>query len=66
MLNNFESSLKAIIYFKKLRKVNVNYSTIDEKLQNHPDWPNVLYISNSLNKWEISKAVGKIEPYDDN
>ena len=61
MLNNYESNVKATIVFLKLLKVNVNSSTVDETLQNHPDWPSLLCISDSLNKWNVSNAAGKIE-----
>ena len=64
MLNNFESNVKATIAFLKLLKVNVNNSTVDETLQNHPDWPSLLCISDSLKKWNIPNAAGKIESSD--
>ena len=64
MLNNYESNVKVTIAFLKLLKVNVNNSTVDETLQNHPDWPSLLCISDSLNKWNIPNAGGRIDTND--
>ena len=64
MLNNFESNVKATIAFLKLLQVNVNNSSVDETMQNHPDWPSLLCISDSLKKWNIPNAAGKIESSD--
>ena len=62
LLNQYEPNVKAIIAFLKLLKVKVNGTTINETLQNHPDWPSMLCISDSFNKWNIPNGAGKIEP----
>jgi uncharacterized membrane protein len=62
MFNQYEPNVKATIAFLKLLKVKVNSKTINETLQNHPDWPTLLCITDSLNKWNIPNAAGKIEP----
>ena len=62
MLQQYEPTIKAIISFADLLKVKVNNATINETLQNHPDWPGLLCISDSLNKWNVPNAAGKIEP----
>jgi ABC-type bacteriocin/lantibiotic exporter with double-glycine peptidase domain len=62
MFNQFEPNVKATIAFLKLHAVKVNHSTVNETLQNHPDWPSMLCISDSLNKWSVPNAAGKIEP----
>ena len=62
MLQQYEPTIKAIISFADLLKVKVNNATINETLQNHPDWPGLLCISDSLTKWNIPNAAGKIEP----
>lgn len=62
MFNRFEPNVKATIVFLKLLDVNVTRSTVDETLQNHPDWPSLLCISDSLTRWNIANAAGKIEP----
>jgi len=61
MLYKFEPIVKATITFLKLLSVKVNNSTVDETLQNHPDWPSLLCISDALSKWNIPNAAGKIE-----
>jgi uncharacterized membrane protein len=60
MLNRLEPNVKATIAFLKLLNIKVTNSTIDETLQNHPDWPSLLCISDSLNKWNIPNAAGRI------
>ncbi len=62
MFNQYEPNVKATIAFLKLFNVKVNSATVDETLQNHPDWPGLLCISDSLNKWNIPNGAGKIEP----
>lgn len=61
MLNQFDPNVKATIAFLKLHNVKVNSSTVNETLQNHPDWPSMLCIADSLNKWNVRNAAGKIE-----
>jgi len=62
MFNQYEPNVKATIAFLKLLNVKVNSATVDETLQNHPEWPGLLCISDSLNKWNIPNGAGKIEP----
>ncbi|MEJ7678510.1 MAG: hypothetical protein WKG06_11755 [Segetibacter sp.] len=62
MFNPYEPNVKATIAFLKLLNVKVNAATVDETLQNHPDWPSVLCVSDSFNKWNIPNGAGKIEP----
>lgn len=62
MFYQFDENVKATIVFLKLLKVKVNSVSVNETLQNHPDWPSMLCISDSLNKWNIPNAAGKIEP----
>jgi len=62
MFNQYEPNVKATIEFLRLLKVKVNDSTVNETLQNHPDWPTLLCISDSLNKWNIPNGAGKINP----
>ncbi|MDP3912923.1 MAG: thioredoxin domain-containing protein [Bacteroidota bacterium] len=61
MVIKFESNVNATISYLKLLKVKVNNSTVDDTLQNHPDWPSLLCISDSLNTWNVPNAAGKIE-----
>lgn len=61
MFNKYDPKVNTIISFLKLFDVKVNNSTVDETLQNHPDWPGLLCISDSLTKWNLPNAAGKIE-----
>jgi ABC-type bacteriocin/lantibiotic exporter with double-glycine peptidase domain len=61
MFTQYEPNVKATISFLKNIKVKVNNATVNETLQNHPDWPSLLCITDSLNKWNIPNGVGKIE-----
>lgn len=61
MFNRLDPNVKATIIFIKLLGVKVTNSTVDDTLQNHPDWPSLLCISDSLNKWNIPNAAGKID-----
>lgn len=62
MVKQFDSTVKAVISFLGLLEVRVNDKTVDEILQSHPNWPSLLAISDSLNKWNIPNGAGKIEP----
>ncbi len=62
MISNYLPNVKAVITFLKLLNVKVNSKTVNETLQNHPNWPSLLCISDTLNKWNIANGVGKIEP----
>lgn len=62
MFNQFEPNVKATISFLKRLGIKVNNATVNETLQNHPDWPTLLCISDSLNKWNIINGAGKIDP----
>lgn len=62
MFIQYEPNVKATIAFLKLLDVKVNSATVNETLQNHPDWPGLLCIADSLNKWNIPNGAGKIEP----
>lgn len=61
MFNQYESTVKATIAFLNLLNVKVNKETVNETLQNHPDWPSLLCISDSLNKWNIPNGAGSID-----
>ena len=61
MFYQYEPNVKAVITYLKQLNVKVNNATINETLQNHPDWPTLLCISDSLNKWNITNAAGKVD-----
>jgi uncharacterized membrane protein len=62
--NSYEPNVKATIAFLKLLKVKVTNATVDDTLQSHPDWPSLLCISDSLNKWHIPNAAARIDKND--
>ncbi len=61
MFNQYEPVVKVVIQYLRLLKVQVTNTTINETLQNHPDWPSLLCVSDSLNLWHIPNAAGKID-----
>ena len=61
MLHQYEANVKATISFLRLLNVKVNDITVNDSLQNHPDWPGLLCISDSLNNLNIANGTGKID-----
>ena len=59
---SYPDEVKAVIRFINLHKVKVNRSAVNIVLQGHPDYPSLLCISDSLRKWKIPNAAGKINP----
>ena len=62
--DNYEPNVKTTIAFLKLLEIKVNNTTVDETLQSHPDWPSLLCISDSLHKWHIPNAAGRLDKND--
>ena len=62
MFSQYDSTVNAAICYLKKLKIKVNSATVNDTLQNHPDWPTLLCVSDSLNKWNIPNGAGKIEP----
>lgn len=60
MFNQYEPNVKAVIVFLKLLGVKVTNTSVDETLQNHPDYPGLLSISDSLSRWNVPNAALKI------
>ena len=60
LLNSYQTPVKATLKFLSLLNVKVNAGTINETLQNHPDWPSLLCISDALNSWNVPNAAGII------
>jgi len=64
MLSRFHPNVKSTIVFLKLLKIKVNSSSVDDTLQNHQNWPSLLSICDSLNKWKVDNVAGEINPSD--
>lgn len=64
MFHQYDPNVRATIAFLKLINVRVNNTTVNETLQNHPDWPSMLCITDSLSKWKIPNGAGKIDVTD--
>lgn len=62
MFNEYGPVIKTTISFLKQLGIKANNYTVNETLQNHPDWPSILCISDSLLKWNIPNAAGKVAP----
>lgn len=64
MLSQFHPNVQTTIVFLRLLKIKVNSATVDKTLRNHQDWPSLLSICDSLNKWKVENVAGKIAPSD--
>lgn len=58
----YTPEVKAVIRLLELLKVRVSRHTVDKTLQEHPDWPSLLCISDSLHQWHISNAAAEMDP----
>jgi len=61
MLFALDPTVQGTIAFLRRLRVKITASTVNETLQNHPDWPSMLSISDALNKWHVPNSAGKIE-----
>jgi uncharacterized membrane protein/thiol-disulfide isomerase/thioredoxin len=57
---HFEPTVEVVIKYLDLLSIDVTKSSVDETLQNHPDWPTMLAISDSFKSWNIPNAALKI------
>lgn len=64
MFKHYHPNVKAVIQFLKLLNVKVSNVSVNETLQNHPDWPALLCISDGLTEWNVPNGAGKIDPDD--
>lgn len=63
MITQYDPTVQATIKFLQLLKVKVNDQTVNDNLQNHPDWPSLLCIADTFTKWNIANGAGSINPY---
>ena len=64
MFKYYHPNVKAVFRLLKLLNVNVSKVTVNETLQNHPDWPALLCLSDGLTQWNVPNGAGKIDPND--
>ena len=55
----YQDTVHSTIIFLKLLNVSVCNSTVNEALQNHPDYPSILSISDCLKEWKIENLAIK-------
>ncbi len=58
-LQKHQPSVAAAVHLLHELKIKICGSTVNETLQNHPDYPSLLSISDSLSKWKIDNAAIK-------
>ncbi|MBS4042242.1 MAG: thioredoxin domain-containing protein [Chitinophagaceae bacterium] len=61
MINSYSNIESITIILIQHFKLPITKSTARESIKNHPDYPSLLSISDSLNKWQIPNAAFKIE-----
>lgn len=54
--------VRTTISFLQQINVKVNYRTVNEALQNHPDHDSLLAISDSLKKWKVDNLALNVDP----
>lgn len=59
MFKDYQNAVIITIALLKQLKVKINNETVDDVLQNHPDYPSLLSISDALNSWKIDNAAAK-------
>src|SRR5438309_7806389 len=61
-LQQFSQPVSVTIALLKKLQVKVTRTTVNETLQNHPDYPSLLSISDSLKKWHIDNVAWEVQP----
>jgi len=61
-LRHFSQPVSVTIALLKTLRVKVTRTTVNETLQNHPDYPSLLSISDSLKKWHIDNVALEVQP----
>jgi len=62
IFNQYNHDSGVVIELLKKQQVKVVDRTVDETLQQHPDYPSILSISDSLKKWGVNNVIVKVEP----
>jgi len=61
MINQYENVVKVVISLLKSLNVKVTSQTVNESMQNHPDYPSLLCISDTLTQLKVSNAAIRYE-----
>lgn len=56
-MNFYDQRVNALILFVKALRVKVNSSSINKTLKDHPEFPSLLSLSDSLNTWNIQNIA---------
>lgn len=59
---SYSNATQAAIQLLKKLKVPVTNTTVIEQLENHPDYPSLLSISDSLKKWNVENMAIEVLP----
>ncbi|HEY6976521.1 MAG TPA: hypothetical protein VH396_09525 [Chitinophagaceae bacterium] len=60
LTERYEHPVTATIALLQQLKVNATNTTVNETLQNHPDYPSLLSISDALKQWHIENVAFKV------
>jgi len=61
ILTNYEPNVRALILLINALNVKVSNTSINETLKNHPNYPSLLSLSDSLNHWGVENIGAHIE-----
>ena len=64
LFHTHPSQVLAVKKWLNLLQVKINVQTINDTLQNHPDWPSLLSVSDALQQWNTPNAAGRMEAKD--
>lgn len=64
LFHTFPSQVRAVQQLLRLLQVQVHAQTVNDTLQNHPDWPSLLTVADALQQWNIPNAAGRMETKD--
>lgn len=60
MFTRYDPLVSLMILFLKNHRVVITHAKVQEDLESHPDWPSLLSLSDTLQKWKIPNNAGQI------
>lgn len=60
IIDRHDPIVSMVICYLRLLNIKCNSAVVNESMQNHPDWPSLLCISDTLREYNIPNAAGKI------